>query len=53
MECIQNENVSNTDINKLKWRFNHIFLVIANRDFYCMEGIYGWELGVVVEKRKI
>ena len=26
----------NTDINKLNWRFNHIFLVIANRDFYCM-----------------
>ena len=25
-----------TDINKLNWRFNHIFLVITNRDFYCM-----------------
>ena len=27
---------TNTDINKLNWRFNHIFLVITNRDFYCM-----------------
>ena len=27
---------TNTDINKLNWRFNHIFLVIINRDFYCM-----------------
>ena len=25
MECIQNEKVSNTDITKLNWRFNHIF----------------------------
>ena len=29
---------TNTDINKLNWRFNHIFLVITNRDFYCMVG---------------
>ena len=27
---------TNTDINKLNWRVNHIFLVITNRDFYCM-----------------
>ena len=27
---------TNTDINKLNWRFNHIFLVITKRDFYCM-----------------
>ena len=27
---------TNTDINKLNWKFNHIFLVITNRDFYCM-----------------
>ena len=26
---------TNTDINKLNWRFNHIFLVITNRNFYC------------------
>ena len=26
---------TNTDINKLNLRFNHIFLVIINRDFYC------------------
>ena len=30
------KKVSNTDINKLNWRFNHIFVVITNRDFYCM-----------------
>ena len=30
---------TNTDINKLNWRFNHIFLVITNRDFYCMLGV--------------
>ena len=24
---------TNKDINKLNWRFNHIFLVITNRDF--------------------
>ena len=27
---------TNTDINELNWRFNHIFLGITNRDFYCM-----------------
>ena len=27
---------TNTDTNKLNWRFNHIFLVITNRNFYCM-----------------
>ena len=30
------KKVSNTAINKLYWRFNQIFLVITNRDFYCM-----------------
>ena len=30
---------TNTDINKINWRFNHIFLVITNRDFYCMTEI--------------
>ena len=30
-----------SNVNKL-WRFDHIFLVITNRDFYCMliGGIY-------------
>ena len=30
------KKVSNTDINKLNWRLNHIFLMITNRDSYCM-----------------
>ena len=36
---------TNTDINKLNWRFNHIFLVITNRDFYCML----WYTNIVVQ----
>ena len=31
---------TNTDINKLNWRFNHIFLVITNQDFYFMCPLY-------------
>ena len=34
MNAFKMKKVSNTDINKLNWRFNHIFLVITNRDFY-------------------
>ena len=30
------KEVRNTDINNLNGRFNLIFLVIPNRDFYCM-----------------
>ena len=27
------KRVSNTDIKKVNWRFNHMFFVITNRDF--------------------
>ena len=36
MECLHNEKISNTDINKLHWRFNNLHLVITNWNFFCM-----------------
>ena len=39
------KNMSNTDTSKLNWRFNRIFLVITNRDSYCM--LYGEYTGTV------
>ena len=35
-KCIQNEKSLKYGRKKLKWRFNHMFFVITNRDFYCM-----------------
>ena len=30
------KKISNTYINKVNWRFNQKFLLVTNRDFYCM-----------------
>ena len=40
MDAVKLTKLSNTNINKLNWRLNHIFFVITDRDRYLYGRFY-------------